>query len=248
MPIWTNHPRQQLLVDLSLWSADLTDLGAQVRRLSRHADLFHLDVADGHFVPQLLFFPDLLAALRPHTGLPLHAHLMVEDPATAADWFIQAGADLISVHVETGQQALHAVDLIAGSGKAAGLAIGLDTQPGTVVPFLDRIDALVVVGTPLGTRGTPPAAHATGRVGALRELLRRHVPDRDVRILADGGIRRNSVAALAAAGAHGVVAGSLVFGSPDPAATLGWLHNLTPGQPTPPPAPPAAGGPPEPIR
>ena len=116
MPGWSQLPRDRLLVDVSLWSADLANLETAVRRLSPWADSFHLDAADGHFAPNLLFFPDLIRAIRPHTAVPFHVHLMAEHLSALAGEFFNAGADLLTVHVENGEReagAAHRTSLAA---------------------------------------------------------------------------------------------------------------------------------------
>src|SRR5690348_10426560 len=115
-----------LLLDLSLWSADLVNLAAEIESVLPYADSFHLDVADGHFVPTLLFFPDMVAAIRDVTKKPLHVHLMVSDPAALVQPFIDAGADIISVQVEA-KSARDALVTISKAGQKAGLAILLET-------------------------------------------------------------------------------------------------------------------------
>lgn len=218
-------PLSRPLVDVSLWSADLTRLGSEIARVAPLADLFHLDVADGHFTPQLLFFPDLVAALRPGTEVPFHVHLMVDEPIRSAASFAEAGADLITVHVETGEQVRPALRAIHSVGRATGLALTLDTPVTAVLPYLGELDAIVLIGTPLGTRGTEAAEVAAGRVTAVRQLVEREVPGRALPILADGGIRRQTVGPLLAAGADGVVAGSLVFGGEvPPEDAVAWIR------------------------
>ena len=100
---WQNLPRTRLLADVSLWSADLANLAAGIERVEPFADSFHLDVSDAHFAPSLLFFPDLIRALRPHTKRPLHIHLMVERPTIMIENLVASGADVITVHAEVGK-------------------------------------------------------------------------------------------------------------------------------------------------
>ncbi len=102
MPSWNELPRHRLLADVSLWSADLANLERDLA-LASLADSFHFDVADAHFAPSLLFFPDLLRRLRPLTAIPFHIHFMVDRPVALLDDFLAAGADLVSVHVELGE-------------------------------------------------------------------------------------------------------------------------------------------------
>lgn len=217
-------PSCRPLVDVSLWSGDLGALTAEVARMSRHADLFHIDVSDAHFVPGLLFFPDLVAALRQVTEVPFHVHLMAADPAPLAAAFAEAGADAITIHAETGQRAFKAVAAIRDLGRSPGVALTLETEPEAALRFLPDVDTVVMVGTPLGTKGIGLTQNAITRVAALRRLLDADPAAGHVRILADGGIRTHTVGPLLSAGADGVVAGSLLFGSPDPAGTTAWLH------------------------
>ncbi|GAA3742336.1 ribulose-phosphate 3-epimerase [Plantactinospora mayteni] len=223
MSFWNRFPSNRLLVDLSLWSADLTDLATDVRRTAPFADLFHIDVADGHFVDQLLFFPDVVAALRRLTSTPMHVHLMVDNPARIAPAFAEAGADLITVHAET-EHVSQAINVIRSHGKAAGLALRLDTDPATIVDHLAQVDAVVAICTPLGSKGTDASSEMPARIQALRHLISQHPRRAAIRIVADGGIRRHTVPRFAEAGVHAVVAGSLVFEAPDPADTVDWLR------------------------
>ncbi len=226
MTFWSAFAKQRLLADVSLWSADLAALGADMQCIAPYADLFHLDVGDAHFVPELLFFPDLVAALRPLTATPFHVHLMVDRPATLVDAFIKAGADLITVHVENGAQAWTTIEQIRAAGKATGLAIALDTPVDAVVPYLDHLDLVLVMGTQLGIKGQDLHPTACPRIEALRRLLQQHGKNEAIKIGADGGIRQHTVPRLRAAGADLVVPGSLVFGSDDLQATFAWLWKL----------------------
>ena len=211
-----------LILDVSLWSADLVNLAAEIQAISPFADSFHIDVADGHFAPGLLFFPDLVAAIRKITRLPLHVHLMVSDPAGMARRFIEAGADLITVHVESdGSQ--KALDAIRASGRPAGLAIGLDTPVGALQPAAGQVDHVIAMGTRIGIKGADLDPDACGRIRAIRGLFR----DRpSVKIYADGGIRRESVPLLRRAGADAIVPGSLIFQAEDRPAMHRWLTSL----------------------
>ncbi|MEH1016854.1 ribulose-phosphate 3-epimerase [Micromonospora sp. CPCC 206060] len=224
-------PRDRLLLDVSLWSADLSALGAEAARISPHADLLHIDASDTHFIPEPLFFPDLLRAVRPHTDRPLHVHLMAHRPARLAYTFADAGADLITVHAEaTG--AADAIRAIHDAGLPAGIALMLDTDPADVRGLLAEADAIVLIGTPLGTKGTTLQTAALTKITATRRLL--DAEQRQIPIIADGGIRQNTVASLAAAGANGVVPGSLLWASRDLPGTAAWIRTH---QPMPPASP-----------
>lgn len=216
-----NLPTDGLLLDVSLWSADLAALGAEAARVSPYADLLHLDASDTRFVPQPLFFPDLVSAVQSHTRLPLHVHLMAHHPARLAQTFADAGADLITVHAEA-HDAPDAIDVIRAAGRAAGVALTLDTRPPDAADLLARADVVVLIGTPLGTKGTSMAPAALARIAETRQLL--DAAGRQVPIFADGGIRRDTVAQLAEAGATGVVPGSLLWNSGDLAKTAAWIR------------------------
>lgn len=216
---------------VSLWSADLLDLGTAVDRLAEVADGFHLDVFDGHAVPDLLFGPDLVAALRARTDALLDVHLMVARPDDWIDRFADAGADLITVHASACPDVRTTLRNIRSRGVRAGL--GLETHEPTAhaVAHFDDADRVLVMGTVVGVKGCEQdpataarveALVAAGSAGGARS-------DSAPRIVVDGGIRTHTVPALARAGADGVVPGSLVFGAGDPVAVVRWLHDLPAG-------------------
>ena len=223
LPLADLYPRDRLAIEISLWSADLANLGAEVTRLTPYADVFHIDASDTRFVPSPLFFPDLVAALRPHTKVPFHVHVMAERALPLVEDFARAGVDLLSVHAEA-EDVAEALKAIRALGGAAGLALRLDTPVDTVAVHLDDVDFVVLIGTPLGTKGTAMDPAAPDRVRELRALAARTGREQ-LPVIADGGIRANTVPDLAAAGANAVVAGSLLLGSDDLAATAAWLRN-----------------------
>ena len=214
--------REPLLLDVSLWSADLVNLAAQIQSVLPYADSFHIDVADGHFVPTLLFFPDMVAAIRAVTAKPLHVHLMVSDPATLAEPFIEAGADMISVQIEA-QSARDALNTISKAGRKAGVALLLDTPIEVLRGYLDEIELVVAMGTGVGIKGADLAPEACERVTGIRKIIDERPP---VKLYADGGIREHTVPKLRKAGAEAVVPGSLLFNSPDTQRVYEWLKTL----------------------
>ncbi len=212
-----------LHVDVSLWSADLCDLRGEIARMAPHADSFHLDVADGRFAPSLLFFPDLVAAIRRETSLPLHVHLMVEAPREWVRPFLEAGADALTVHGEA-PGAEEALAEVRAAGRRPGIALRLETPVELVLRFAGCVDTVLLLGTEIGVKGCRLAPEACPRIEAVADLLgeRRAA----VRLVADGGIRRETVPLLRAAGADSVVPGSLAFGAADAAALWGWMKSL----------------------
>ncbi|MEO8661561.1 MAG: ribulose-phosphate 3-epimerase [Bryobacteraceae bacterium] len=230
MASWNDLPRERLLADVSLWSADLSRLGDSIEAVDWFADSYHFDVADAHFTPTLLFFPDLLAALRPATARPFHVHLMAEKPTALIPAFVEAGADVITIHAENGDTEIHgALEMISAAGKQAGLALSLETPVDASSPWLRDIDVLLLLGTRLGVKGQGLDAAAVGRMRQASALLQSYGRRDAVRLVADGAIRTETVPLLHAAGADVIVPGSLVFGSPAIASLFEWLHGL-PGE------------------
>lgn len=222
---WNLTPGNRLLADVSLWSADLGNLQGAIEKLSPYADSFHFDVADGHFVGDLLFFPDLVAALRPHTNRPFHAHLMAEEPARLADRFAAAGADLITVQLEVGEaEARPAIARIRDRGCAAGMALAVETPVEAAAPYLAALDAVVMMGTALGVKGQTLAANACERIREMSRLIEAQGLRARVPIIADGGIRKETVTLLRAAGADAIVPGSLVFKASGLEEVFDWIH------------------------
>lgn len=222
---WSQLPHDRLLADVSLWSADLGNLEAAIRRVSPWADSFHLDAADGHFVGSLLFFPDLIRAIRPHTTAPFHVHLMAEYPSQLAGEFLDAGADLLTVHVENGErEAGAAIEQALRGGCGAGVTLKLETPVRAVLPYLDTVEVIILLGTEVGVKGRGLAPQACDRLREARSLLREHAK-RKVRLIADGGIRTETVSKLHSAGADAIVPGSLVFQSTDLESTFRWIRS-----------------------
>ncbi|MXN54033.1 D-allulose-6-phosphate 3-epimerase [Shinella sp. AETb1-6] len=220
-PDWLESlPKERLMAEMSLWSADLARLGAEIARTDPFADLYHIDVADGHFAPALLFFPDLVAVCRRSTAKPLHVHLMASDVILEAQirQFADAGADAISIHAEN-QNLEVCLDLIDSLGLVAGIVLQVQTPVAAADAFLDRIGLLTLLGTRIGVKGQALDAQAADR---LREA-KRTTPGPIV-LCADGGIRENTVPDLAKAGARTVVMGSLAFGSENLAERMAWIH------------------------
>lgn len=225
-PDWISAlPRHRLLAEYSMWSANLVRLADDLERISPHADILHIDVADGHFAPALLFFPDLVAGLRALTSIPIHVHLMVDDAVLLAqiDQFAEAGADLISLHVENAN-AGDGLQRIGAHGLKAGMVLRVETPVARVAEWVSRLDMLTLLGTAIGVKGQGLDPTAGARLGEAAALIAG--AGRRVVLAADGGIRDTTVPLLRNAGAETVVMGSLAFGAPDLAERMRWLHGL----------------------
>ncbi|HBM61995.1 MAG TPA: D-allulose-6-phosphate 3-epimerase [Citreicella sp.] len=220
-------PRTRLLAEISLWSADLLNLERDMARIAPYGDILHVDVADARFTPGFLFFPDLVARIADVAQAPVHVHLMTRGDIVVdqARQFAEAGADLVTVHAETGAEGLAALDLLAARGTAGGVALTLDQPLAALEPFLPRVAMVTLMGTRIGIKGAGLDPEAVPRIRALRQTLAAQGLGR-VRVAADGGIRDTTVPDLRAAGADTVVMGSLAFGADDLAARFGWLRGL----------------------
>ena len=220
-------PQTRCLAEFSLWSANLIALDADLTRVGNHPDLYHVDVADGTFAPALLFFPDLVAALRKRSQIPFHVHLMVQDNILLAqiDQFAEAGADLISVHAENANAGA-AITHIRALGLRAGLVAKVETPVAAAAPLIEQLDFLTLLGTRIGVKGQGLDPTATARLTEAKALIARRANPARCVLAADGGIREDSVPRLVAAGAETVVMGSLAYGAPDLAARIAWLHGL----------------------
>jgi len=155
-PTWLSAlPTDRLIAEFSLWSADLLRIGDELDRIAPVADILHIDVADGHFAPAMLFFPDLVAAVRKRSKVPIHVHLMIADAVlvSQATQFAEAGADLISIHVENTGAAEAALERIEARGVAAGMVLNVTTPVDAAARFLPRLRFLTLLGTAIGVKG-----------------------------------------------------------------------------------------------
>jgi len=217
----------RLLLDVSLWSGDLVNMEASIRKTEGIADMYHLDVADAHFVPGLLFFPDFIKAIDQKTDVPLNCHLMMEDPYPILDEFIDAGADIITVHVELGKEKLEKIISYLKSKKIrVGLCITVESDVHALAPYFNQIDHILLMGTKIGIKGVGQDESTPSRVKELKQLLKEAGCEKSIILSVDGGIRQHTVPDLRKNGADMVTPGSLVFGSKDLEETVDWLKSL----------------------
>jgi ribulose-phosphate 3-epimerase len=213
----------------SLWSADPMHVGAAIDEIDAHTDGFHIDVTDGHFARQLLFGPDFVAAVRARTRKTIDVHLMVDDADTWIPIFVEAGADMVTVHRRSTSCLHDTIDHIVSLGASASIAIEIDEALPAQMPPTNLVARHLLMGTAIGIKGAEPISDIDDRV---RRTVQHHVDSgAATEVWVDGGIRTHTVPGIAAAGAHGVIPGSLVYGAEDPKAALDWLHSLTPAAP-----------------
>ena len=209
----------------SILAADFAALGACVAAAERGgADLIHVDVMDGHFVPNLTVGPPVVRSLRRATSVPLDVHLMIEDPDRFIPAFAEAGASLISVHVEVLPHLHRTIGLV----KSLGLRAGVVLNPSTPVVSLEEVaadvDFVLVMTVNPGFGGQTFIPRSTSKIQAVRALLDEAGNAAPIEV--DGGIDEHTVARVVAAGADWIVAGSSVFGSEDPEAATRRLKAL----------------------
>jgi len=202
----------------SILAADFSRLGEQVAETeSAGAQRIHIDVMDGHFVPNLTMGPAVVQGLRPRTKLPLEVHLMVDDPAKFVPSFIKAGADILIVHHEVLPNAAPLLQAIRGQGKKAGLAINPNTSVEAVEPYLPLLDLALCMTVFPGFGGQPFLPESPERIQRLRQLIDQHAPGCDLEV--DGGSELHTVAMAVEAGANVLVVGTGIFKYPRGAAT-----------------------------
>lgn len=205
----------------SILSADFARLADEVARVAPAADLLHVDVMDGHFVPVITIGPAVVASLRPTTDLFLDCHLMVDNPGVHLDDFAKAGADRCIVHVELGDPR-PLFDRMRALGLGVGLVLNPPTPVEEVLPFLDEIDLLLVMSVNPGWGGQAFIPEVLDKVRAARaEIDARGLA---VEIEIDGGIKEANAAQAVAAGCDILVAGSAVFHASDPTAAAAAIR------------------------
>jgi ribulose-phosphate 3-epimerase len=203
----------------SILSADFTRLGEQLALVERAgASYVHVDVMDGHFVPNITIGPFIVKWVRQATSLPIDAHLMIEHPDDYIPQFAQAGANMISVHPETTYHLHRTLSHIREAGCKAGLVLNPATPLDYVEEMIHEIDYVLLMSVNPGFGGQKFISTSLDKLRRLRGLIRRL--GRDVRIEIDGGIGPENAAEVVEAGAEILVAGTAVFGTPDPAQAL----------------------------
>jgi ribulose-phosphate 3-epimerase len=212
----------------SILAADFSRLGEQVAETERAgAQRIHVDVMDGHFVPNLSMGPVVVEGLRPRTRLPLEVHLMVEAPAKFVDGFVKAGADTLIVHHEVLPDPRPLLQRIRGLGKHVGLAVNPDHPIDVLEPFLGEIDLALCMTVHPGFGGQPFIPESPERIRRLRQLIEKHNPRCELEV--DGGVDVHTAPGAVAAGANVLVIGTGIFRYPEgPTAAIRFLRTEFP--------------------
>lgn len=202
----------------SMLSADFLHLDKDVEMVNRYADIFHLDIMDGVFVPNLSYGFPIVEAIASKAEKPLDVHLMIINPEKYVERFAKAGADMISFHLNATEKPEEVLALIRSFGCKAGLVINPDIEVESLFPYLEQTDYILLMSVFAGFGGQKFIEETYGRVERLKaEIDRRGL---NLPIEVDGGVSPSNAAALIAKGAEILVAGSAVFKSTDPAATI----------------------------
>ena len=203
----------------SILSADLFRLEQDVRTVeAAGADRLHVDIMDGHFVPNLSFGPSLVGCLNGRTTLPLDVHLMVQYPGRFIEAFAKAGADLLTVHLEASEDIRAALQRIKALGVKTGISIKPDTKPEALAPYMDLLDLILVMTVYPGFGGQAFLPQSPAQIKGVRELIRQS--GRNIWLEVDGGINKDTAAIAAQAGADALVAGNAIFKAADPVLAL----------------------------
>jgi ribulose-phosphate 3-epimerase len=207
----------EIIIAPSILSSDFAKLGEEVRAVdAAGADWIHIDVMDGHFVPNITIGPGVVKALRPHSDKPFDVHLMIAPCDLFLEAFAKAGADMITVHAEAGPHLDRSLQIIKGLGKKAGVSLTPSTPETALEYVLDKLDHVLVMTVNPGFGGQTFIPAQLGKIAAIREMI----GSRPIRIAVDGGINADTAPLVVEAGASALVAGSAVFKDRDYAGNI----------------------------
>ncbi len=213
-----------LKLSASLWSADLTNLEAEIQRIEPYVDLYHLDVADGTYAKLLLFFPDLVKSIRVKTSKLLEVHLITQNPERWVSQFAEAGANRIIFYPDTSSDIQNMINMVKAHNMSVGVSLTVENPVSLIQPYLEQLTMVCILGTGFDVKGVDDIVMGTcDKINDLVQLRRN--TGLNFEIEADGAIRLHTVPKLRQAGADIVVPGSLIF-CPDMKKNIAWLQSL----------------------
>ena len=207
----------------SILSADFCNLERDIQRVHT-ADLLHVDVMDGAFVPNITIGIPVVKSIRSHTDMFLDVHLMIDKPVRYVEDFCKAGADLVSIHLEADHptRIQQALDIIGDHGVKKAVALRPITSPEAILPYIDQLDMVLVMTVEPGFGGQAFMEHQLSTIARVRDIIQAHNPSCDLEV--DGGISPSTARRVVEAGANVLVAGSAVYGAPDISAAIAALR------------------------